>query len=426
MPASASPAACGLDFGTSNSALASAGRDSARLLPLEGDALTIPSAIFFASEGSCEILYGRVAVCEYVDGTPGRLMRSLKSVLGSSLVDERATIGDRDYRYADVITAYLRMLRQRAEQGLGHALEAVVMGRPVRFVDDDASRDRAAQDSLAACARAAGFGHVEFQFEPIAAAFDYERNVEREAVVLVVDVGGGTADFTAIRLGPRRRDRADRAEDILASEGMHVAGTDFDSRLHLAWVMPTLGYRSVGTHGRVVPSPVYFELSTWHRINLLYTPAFSGRLRELRVFFSDARPYGRLVHVIEHQLGHDLLGRTEAAKISLSHRERERIDLQTIEAGLGIEVRSDALAELLGDMLARLVDKAKATVRAAGLAPHDVATLYFTGGSSGMSVLRDALARAFPLSSVVVGDLHASVAGGLGIEAWRRFRSGPP
>jgi len=414
-------AACGLDFGTSNSAISLPVGGSVRLVALEDDATSIPSAIFFATEEPREVFYGRAAVREYLDGTPGRLMRSLKSVLGSSLMNEFAPIGDRDYKYADIVTAYLRTVRQRATAAAGQPLDAVVLGRPVRFVDDDANQDAAAQATLAACARAAGFRHVEFQLEPIAAAFDYERTITGEESVLVVDVGGGTADFTVIRLGPGRRDRATREGDVLANDGIHIAGTDFDSRLNMSWVMPTLGYRTVGAKGRVVPSFVYFDLSTWHRINLLYLPKFLGELRELQAFFTDPQPYRRLVHVVERRLGHELLGQTEAAKIELSESTHAKLDLGAIDAGLAVAASRAELLELLGDMLARLVEVGTATVTAAGLTKADVSTLYFTGGSSGMTALRDAFAKAYPDSRVVVGDLFGSVVSGLGIDAGRRF-----
>lgn len=416
-----STAACGLDFGTSNSALSLPDGNSVRLVALEDDATSIPSAIFFATEHTSEVFYGRAAVREYLDGTPGRLMRSLKSILGSGLMNESAAIGGGEYKYADIVTAYLRILRSRAAVAAGHCLDAVVLGRPIHFVDDDAARDRAAQDTLAGCARAAGFRHVEFQFEPIAAAFDYERTVAGEESVLVIDVGGGTADFTVIRLGPGRRDRATRTDDILANGGIHIAGTDFDARLNLSWLMPLLGYRAAGTNGRIVPSTVYFDLSTWHRINLLYAPRFTSTLRELRTFFGDPRPYRRLVQVIEQRLGHTLLGRTEAAKIELSQKPDAKLDLGVIEAGLTVAGSRAELVDLLGGMLARLVEVATATVRAAGLGPAGVSTLYFTGGSSGMTALRDAFAQAYPDSRVVVGDLFGSVVSGLGIEAGRRF-----
>jgi hypothetical chaperone protein len=413
--------ACGVDFGTSNSGVSIPDGTSVRLVEVEGTATSIPSAIFFTLEESQPVLYGRAAVDEYHDGTPGRLMRSLKSVLGSSLMHETTAIGSRSIVYADILTLYLRTLRDRACANSGTELDAVVLGRPVRFDDDDSDRDRDAQATLEACARAAGFRAVEFQLEPIAAAFDYERVIVREEVVLVIDVGGGTADFTVIRLSPARRKRASRIDDVLANDGIHIAGTDFDSRLNLSWVMPTLGYRSIGPKGLVVPSAVYFDLSTWHRINLLYAPRFLGTLRELKAFFGALEPYRRLMRVIDERLGHLLLGETEAAKIELSHDPRTLIDLGRNERGLAVPALRAELVELLDDLLARLVRTGRATIAAAGLDAADVATLYFTGGSSGMRALRDAFAAAFPGSRVVVGDLFGSVVSGLGIDAARRF-----
>lgn len=413
--------ACGLDFGTSNSGLSLPDGASVRLIELEDGATSLPSAVFFALEDGHPVLYGRAAVAEYLDGTPGRLMRSLKSLLGSSLMHETTTIGSRDLSYADIVTLYLRTVRERACARIGHALDAVVLGRPVRFDDDDDERDREAQRTLEASARTAGFRHVEFQLEPIAAAFDYERTVSTEEAALVIDVGGGTADFTVIRVSPARRKRVSRQDDVLANAGVHIAGTDFDSRLNMEWVMPALGYRSIGPKGLVVPSLVYFDLSTWHRINLLYAPKFHGNLRELQAFFTDLAIYDRLMRVIAERLGHRLLGQTEQAKIELSDAERTLIDLAEITPGLVVPARRAELLKLLADLLARLVAVGSATVAAAGLAPAAISTLYFTGGSSGMTALREALAGAFPSSRVVVGDLFGSVVSGLGIDAGRRF-----
>jgi hypothetical chaperone protein len=413
--------ACGLDFGTSNSGLARPAHGAIELVPVEDGATSIPTAVFFDVESAHPALYGRAAVREYLDGTPGRLMRSLKSLLGSSLVDETTAIGDRQVKFTDVITLFLRMLRERGGAAIGAPLTDVVLGRPVRFVDDDAERDRAAQATLAGCAKAAGFRHVEFQLEPIAAAFDYERTIAREELVLVVDVGGGTADFTVIRLAPERRAAPDRTRDVLANGGVHVAGTDFDERLNLAWVMPALGHRTIGPKGLEVPSLVYFDLSTWHRINFLYTPKFLGELRDLQAFFGDLRLYGRLVHVIEERYGHELLGRTEQAKIALSTAATATLDLAHIERGLAVEATRTSLEVLLVNLLARLAGVGLRTVRAAGLTPERIATVYFTGGSSGMTALRDAFAQSFPASRLVVGDLFGSVVSGLGIDAGRRF-----
>jgi len=413
--------ACGLDFGTSNSGVALVTPQGVTLAHVEDGNTTVPSAIFFPSEAADHAVYGRAAMREYLDGTHGRLMRSLKSLLGSRLVHERTAVGGRSLAFTDIVTLYLRMLRDRAEQHAGRGLSSVVLGRPVRFVDDDAERDADAQATLGTCARAAGFRDVEFQLEPIAAAFDYERGLASEELVLVVDVGGGTADFTVVRVGPRLRERPDRAADVLANDGIHVAGTDFDTRLHLAWVMPALGYGSTSTKGLAMPSPLFFDLSTWHRINLLYGAATREVLRELREFFVDARMYARLRKVVNDALGHELLARTETAKIEMSHAAHATIDLSHVEAGLAVDVARAELQALLAALLARLVTMGTDTVRAAGLSPDAISTVYFTGGSSGMTALREAFAPAFAYSRMAVGDLFGSVVSGLGIDAARRF-----
>jgi hypothetical chaperone protein len=413
--------ACGLDFGTSNSGVARVSSRGVTLARVEGDETAIPSAVFFPSEAAEHAVYGRAAMREYLDGTPGRLMRSLKSLLGSRLVHERTAVGDRSVAFTDILTLYLRMLRERAERDGSVPLSSVVLGRPVRFVDDDAQRDADAQATLAACARAAGFRDVEFELEPIAAAFDYEGRLAREEAVLVVDVGGGTADFTVIRLGPDRHGRGDRSTDVLANEGVHIAGTDFDARLHLAWVMPVLGYGGISDKGLAMPSALFHDLSTWHRINLLHGAATRETLRELRPFFTDPAMYARLRKVVQQGLGHELLGRTEAAKIALSGASQAPIDLSHVEPGMVLTERHESLRELLAPLLARLVAMGLDTARVAGLAPGAISTVYFTGGSSGMTALREAFAPAFAQSRVVVGDLFGSVVSGLGIAAARRF-----
>eukprot|EP01041_Mallomonas_annulata_P015502 gene15502-32770_t len=230
----------GIDFGTSNSAMAWADvRGTARLIPLEGTAVSMPTAVFYNSEDSTTH-FGRDAVAQYLSGTEGRLMRSLKSLLGSPLLLETTVVNHQQISFQEIVATFLAALRERAAQTLGVAPTKVVMGRPVHFVDDDLERDALAQDSLLQAAQAVGFRQVSFQLEPIAAALDYERRLDRESVVLVVDLGGGTSDFTVVRLGPQRMKLANRAGDVLATTGVHIGGTDFDKYLSLSAVMPLL------------------------------------------------------------------------------------------------------------------------------------------------------------------------------------------
>ena len=200
---------CGLDFGTSNTTLGTLENHAPRLVALEAGQTTIPSAIFYEVDGA--VLIGRKAIEAYVDGAPGRLMRSLKSVLGTSLIDETTRLGRERTGFRDVIAYYLGAVKRRAEQTLDRELRDVVHGRPVHFVDNAPDADRKAEQTLREIAREVGFDDVTFQFEPIAAALDYERQISAEEVALIADIGGGTSDFSIVRLGPERHTKANRA-----------------------------------------------------------------------------------------------------------------------------------------------------------------------------------------------------------------------
>src|SRR6202161_2858159 len=190
---------CGLDFGTSNTTLGTIEGDAPVLAVLETDQTTIPSAIFYEVDGA--VLIGRKAVEAYVDGAPGRLMRSLKSVLGTSLIDETTRLGRERTSFRDVIAYYVGAVKRRPEQATGLELRDVVHGRPVHFVDNAPDADRKAEQTLRQIAREVGFDEVTFQFEPIAAALDYERQIASEEVALIADIGGGSSAFSIVRVG---------------------------------------------------------------------------------------------------------------------------------------------------------------------------------------------------------------------------------
>jgi len=422
------PAVCAIDFGTSNSAIAlPAGGGGVTLVELEPGQRTMPTAIFYAVEGLAafedpQLHYGRAAVAAYVEGTEGRLMRSMKSILGSTLADQATDVGGgRSVRYLDVVGGYLQHLKTLAERDAGHALTRVVLGRPVFFVDDDAGRDAAAQAALERAARAVGFREISFQYEPIAAALDYETTVDHEQVVLVADIGGGTSDFSLVRVGPQQRQRIDRKADILANHGVHIAGTDFDRHIELDRILPACGYRALGPTGREVPSKVYFDLATWHLINTVYAPGRVAELARMKTFYADLKQHARLMTVIGERLGHALIGQAEGAKIAVADGGDTRIDLSLLEAGLQVAMNEGDAVAAIGNDLQRIVDAADDTLAQAGLARERVDALYFTGGSTGLKPLARQIAARFPAAKVVRGDRFASVAQGLGVHATKVF-----
>ncbi len=404
----------GIDFGTSNSAMSWAEpHASSRLIPLEGDAVSLPTAVFFNTEDQ-RTHFGRDAVAQYLAGTEGRLMRSLKSLLGSPLINESTEINHRSISFLEIVTLFLAELRERAAQTLGRAPERVVMGRPVHFVDDDPERDAMAQASLLEAAQSAGFRDVRFQLEPIAAALDHERRLTRESLVLVVDIGGGTSDFTVVRLGPQRMARADRSGDVLATSGVHIGGTDFDHRLSLEQVMPLLGHRHLGPEGREVPSRVFFDLSTWHLIQWLYLPRALSQVQALRVNYRDVRLHERLMRVLRERHGHHIAHEVELAKIRCSMTDADtEVDLSIVEAALTAPLGTAALHDHLGGLLQRTVACARECVQRASLRNDQLDAVYLTGGSSALRPFQQTLRAAFPGVQVIEGDLFGGVASGL-------------
>jgi hypothetical chaperone protein len=416
-------AACGLDFGTSNTTLGIAASDGQPVLaPLEGSATTLPSAVFFDFENNA-MLVGKAAVDAYVSGVDGRLMRALKSVLGTGLIDEDTLLRQSRIGFRDVIARFLAEAKARAEAACGATLDAVIHGRPVRFVDDDEEADARAERALEEIAHVVGFRHVVFQFEPIAAAFEYERRIDGEEIAIVADIGGGTSDFSIVRLGPERRSKPERKSDILANEGVRVGGTDFDRDFSLAAVMPLLGYGSaMQRRGLAAPNGYFADLATWSKINFLYTPKMLAEIRQVRRESAHPELIDRLIAVVEARRGHTLAIEVEQAKIALSEAPRAEIPLGWIEDGLTPGFGRKQLESATRTLAQRIGDRVRRCLRQAGLAASDIDAVFLTGGSTLLPHVRRSIIRELPGARVIDGDKFGSVGLGLTIDALRRYR----
>jgi len=412
--------ACGIDFGTSNSTVGwwRPGQDP--LIALEGEEPTLPSVVFFNLEERRPV-YGRQALAEYLEGYEGRLMRSLKSLLGSKLLKSETTVLGSAMPFRDILGLFLGTLKTRAETAAGRSFEQVVLGRPVFFVDDDPQADREATEMLEAAARKLGFSEGSFQFEPIAAAFDYESRISREERVLIVDIGGGTSDFSLVRLSPERRVLDDRQADILATGGVHIGGTDFDKQLSLAGVMPLFGYGSRMKSDAPMPTSTHLNLATWHTINAVYAPASQRALQSMRYDIVDPTGIDRLFSLIEQRAGHWLAMQVEQGKIELTEAERHVIDFARIEPQLQAELRRDDFDTAIEPLLERIGRSIDELLLAAGLARDGVDTVFFTGGSSAVPALRRCVASRLPGARQVEGNRFGSIGSGLAIEAHKRY-----
>jgi hypothetical chaperone protein len=407
---------CGIDFGTSNSAVCVGRGDQLKLVPIESEAVTLPSAIFFNFETD-QTTIGREAIAQYLDGYEGRLMRALKSILGSRLIGETTQIGTGRKDFRAIIGLYIAELKQRAEAFAGETIEDVVLGRPVHFVDGDETADARAEAELRGIAEAQGFKNISFEYEPLAAARDYAEGLTREEIVLVVDIGGGTSDFSVLRLGSGKR-------DILANAGVHIGGTDFDTRLSLDTAMRDLGYRGRLKNGNEMSSQPYVQLATWHLINFLYTQKAMTSLRQTHYLSGEREKTARLLEVIERQAGHDIANRIEKAKIALSDAETTTADFTAIDLDWQLEISRETLAASVEKEVAKVVATALETVTMrAGLAPEGIQTLFMTGGSTALPGFEAAMQAAFPAAQMNYGDRFSSVASGLGLAARERYHS---
>jgi len=414
----------GIDFGTSNSAAALVDASGQlHTITLEGQRSSMPTALYFSSEDG-HLSFGTAAMQDYLSDVQdgfgaGRLMRAIKSLLGSALMEEQTVVNGQAMSFFDVVVLFFRELKRRAEAQLGYPVSAAMLGRPVHFVDDNPQRDALAQATLQRAALAAGFERVAFELEPIAAAFDFERRIQADTQVLVVDIGGGTSDFSVIQLRPGQPQVQDRSADILATSGIHLGGTDFDRLLDLGCVMPLLGYGQRTPGGRELPNRIFYELATWHLVHHASSRKSLAEARNLWRDYTDQAQHQRLLHVLTERLGHQLLAVVETAKIADSESQHSQainltsLHLPTHTSAALAELSPATLHRLLRVQLTAITQCARQCVANAGLTQPGM--LYLTGGSSALRPLIDELHATFPAAQLVHGDRFGGVASGL---AW--------
>lgn len=413
---------CGLDFGTSNSTIGINEDNYIRLVPLEDNKPTLRSAIFSDLELK-QLVYGQEGIDRYLEACPGRLMTALKTVLGSSLMDEKTVVFNKLTSYKDVLKCFLAHIKKTAEENTGQELTQVVMGRPVRFHDHDAHKDKTAQETLESIARDIGFRDVAFQYEPIAAAIAYEATIQKEHLALIVDIGGGTSDFTVIRLTPGQH-AYDRSQDVLANHGIHIAGTNFDQKFSLKTVMPQLGMGSFmqGSSSTIqVPSAYYYDLTTWHTLTNLYSAHSISSVRSILSVAFEKKLITRLINILTAKGGHHILVAVEKSKQALSQNLETFLDLEFIESGLSVAVQRSTFNEAISSHLKKIVNTVLETVSLAGVHEQKIDAIFYTGGSTKIPIIRELINLHFTNAKVIQGDAFGSVGLGLTIEAKKLY-----
>jgi len=413
---------CGIDFGTSNSAIAVSAKDGVTLAPIEGRHLTLPSALFYPP-GKAPI-YGREAMRHFTEGEDGRFMRSLKRLLGTQLMNFGTVVNDKPRRFDEIIGGFVSYMKRKGEMLTGQQIENVVMGRPVHFVDHDPDADYAAEEQLRRIARHAGFKHIEFQFEPIAAAFAHEPQLTSEKLALVVDIGGGTSDFTVIRLGPALAKKLVRRDDILGNAGTRLGGNDLDKDLSLLSFMPPLGYKTTyGVKNLPVPLSWFHEMAEWSKINFLYNPKMKSEVKSVLRESHAPEKMARYAKILKNETGHRLLASVEQAKIELTDASQTVAILDFIEEHLSVNVTRSDFEQAIAARLDKISDTISDCLATAAVQQNQINLIVLTGGPTETPLIKALIKSKFPTASVSEENKLSSVALGLGYDSQKRFGS---
>lgn len=438
----------GLDFGTSNSGVAVSDGRSARLLAIDRQNLmpeVVKTILYitrddhpYIGQEAVELYYrhnvNRVRrfvkkwvgeidyrgadlhyvrdVFIYVDEmSPGRLLQYLKTALrkgGGAGSYQGTQIFDRYYKVVDLVQVYLRLLKQRAENELGDKIDAVTLGRPVRF-NNDSALDHQAQETLRQAALEAGFKQVAFELEPIAAALYYEQFLERPQNALIFDFGGGTLDISILRLGdPKNR-------EIFANGGIDIAGSEFDRAIIQKRMLPHFGVEAV------IHMPELYELvqavPDWIALPELSTPQSRHNLESaIRQKIAPVR-LKALQSLIFNDLAFSFYNHVEEAKIALSSQGAAVISLSDQGIDLWELYARNQFEKDISEYSKKIEQVLLDTIRASGLEPAQINAVVKTGGSSSIPMFTDLLSRVFSPEKIKVSNAFSSVTAGLAIRS---------
>ncbi|MEK0163218.1 Hsp70 family protein [Phaeobacter sp. A36a-5a] len=412
------PNTLGIDFGTSNSAAGVAVNGRPWLVEIEPGETTLPTAVFFDPDRR-KMIIGRPATRALINGDEGRFMRALKSLLGTPLMYEKRRLNGELVDFVTIVARFLAELKTRAEAATGQSFSHALSGRPVLFHSKDAARDAQAEVDLRACYLAAGFEEVRFMLEPEAALRSAQ---PKPGIGLIVDIGGGTSDFTAFE---QSRDGTAR---ILASHGVRLGGTDFDRQLSIDHVMPLLGRgsairNSFGGGSLPAPNRLFNDLATWQMIPFLYAADSRRAAQDLARNAEEPEKLARLVSVLEDELGHDLAFAVERGKIAVNHPDRRRavIDLKVLEPGLSVPLDTQTLEQSLASDIDEITACARETLRRADLRGDQVTRVVLVGGSALLAAVQTQMQQLCPRAELYSENAMTAVADGLALAAGSAF-----
>lgn len=408
----------GLDFGTTNSAVAIRRQGKVEVLPIgtNGDK-TVRSVLYFPDDEKRYYVGGEAELKYVENGMHGRFLQSVKSLLPDPNFRGTAIRGFGNQGAHELAAKIIGNLKKRADELLGCKVQSVVVGRPAEF-SGVPEKEKVANDRLLEAVQEAGFTNIRLQLEPIAAALHYEDTLDREQIVLVADLGGGTTDFTIMRLSPERRDQSDRKTDILANGGVYIGGDRFDSQIMAHKLFKYFGEDTTFTSlNKTFPFPAHIlaKLRKWQLIPFLKDSHTRQIIRELLQTSSDVESIKRLRSLIEDNLGFALFRAIEKAKVGLSERLQEDIFFDELDIYIREVITREEFDIIIGEEIREFDKCINRVIEHSGVALADIQAVFVTGGTSLVPRVRDFLSHKFGKEKIKTGDTFTSVVAGLAL-----------
>lgn len=371
---------------------------------------------------SPELSFGKSALARYLEEPDeGYYIKSPKSFLGASgLLPIQINL------FEDIVAAMMSNIKNLAEQTQNKEISQTVIGRPINFQGlKGEESNRQAISVLTNAAQRAGFKDIEFQYEPVAAGFEFESTLTTETKVLVVDIGGGTTDCSMLLMGPEFINCTSRTDHLLAHSGIRIGGNDFDIQLALKGIMPSLGMNDFLKTGKPMPANVFRQAIAINNVNEqteFYSASNRRILTQLQKDAVEPKVFSRLVTVHDHKLSYGLVNGAEQAKIGLTDHITQAVDLSYLDDDSSQPLKAEVSRQLMLDasqsLLTQIAQMMQDAVTQSGCKPD---VIFVTGGSAKSPVLNEFLKAQMPNTPLVVGDLFGSVTGGLTRWAERIF-----
>ena len=412
----------GIDFGTTNSVLSIFDRSTKQIV----ETISVPSILYFpinqSSEDDLNYQVGEKAIESYLaENMRGRFMKSIKQILPvSSFLNTR--IGNNLYSASDLVSFILIDLKKAADKIIGYTCETAIIGRPVFFDDLNKGKDDLAQKRLLEAAEIAGFTSIRFQFEPISAAFAYEKTIQKKERVLVADLGGGTTDFTLIELDPTKSTSANRRDDILATGGIYIGGDNFDSSFMWEKGTPYFGrgvqYESMP--GKMVDLPTSFfqNICSWKEMNFFNGQKVKNSLNQYFIYTKRNPIFKNLITLIDNNLGFSVFKEIEKVKIQLTENELTNFEFSKLDIKIKEAISKEVYAEIIQDDVNSIERYLNKFLKSNAIDSSQIDSLFLTGGTSLAPSVKQIFEQKFPTTPIHSGDNFISVANGLALSEY--------